>query len=411
MPNRKHWLIALLLVLIIMPCAAFADLSATFFDVGQGDAALIQADGKTMLIDAGPEKSADTLLGYLSNLGIKQIDILVGTHPHEDHIGGMVDVLTNYVVSEIWMPKAQSDTKTFEDLLLTIQNKGLKITAPTPESTYTLGNAKITVLAPIGQVYEDLNNYTIVLRIDYGDTSILFAGDAEELAESEILQSSADVNVDILKVGHHGSNTATSQAFLDAVSPEWAVISCGKDNPYGHPNSETLERLQASGATILRTDLDGTITFTTDGKSLLRYQNASTGRTNSGSVNIRASASKNAKKVTTLKEGELVSIVGSTIVSGVTWYQVEAGGKAGYIRGDLITILSTDEAAEALSATPTPKPEKNTSGSHLYIGNKNSKIFHLASCRTLPAEKNRVYFSTREEAINAGYRPCKNCNP
>jgi competence protein ComEC len=410
MQKNLYRLFALLLALILIPCSALAVLTVTFFDVGQGDSALIQADGKSMLIDAGPDECSDKLLSYLSDLGIKQIDILVGTHPHEDHIGGMDDVLAKYSVSDIWMPKAAAETQTFEDLLLTIQGKGLKIAAPAPGSVHALGNAKVTVLTPISQAYDDLNNYSIVLRIDYGDKSFLFTGDSEALSEQELLNSGSDLDADVLKVGHHGSNTATSQAFLDAVSPDWAVISCGKDNTYGHPHTETLTKLQAAGASILRTDLDGTITIISDGKALRRQQEASAGRTNTGSVNVRASASKNAKKVATLKEGTLVSIVGSTIVSNETWYQVEAGGKGGYIRGDLLTILSAEESAIIAAATPTPKPESDGSGTK-YIGNKNSKVFHLPTCHTLPAAKNQVYFSSRDYAIAKGYRPCKNCDP
>ena len=319
-------LFVFLIALILIQTTALADIKVSFFDVGQGDSALIQADGKSMLIDAGPDESADRLLSYLSDSGIKQIDILVGTHPHEDHIGGIDDVLGKYSVGSIWMPKAAAETQTFEDLLLAIQDKGLKITAPAPGATYTLGNGKITVLAPNSQTYDDLNNYSIVFRLDYGNNSFLFTGDAEELAENEILQSKHLIDADVLKVGHHGSNTATSQSFLDAITPNWAVISCGKDNTYGHPHAETLVRLQTAGATILRTDLDGTITFTSDGKVLQRQQEDSVGRTNSSSVNVRVSTSTKAKKVTTLKKDMLVTITGSTVVLGVTWYQIKVEG-------------------------------------------------------------------------------------
>ncbi len=411
MRSLKRNILVLIIALVFVPIIATADMSVTFFDVGQGDSALVQADGQNMLIDAGPNESSDALLSYLAASGINKLDIVIGTHPHEDHIGGMADVIAKYPVGSIWMPKAMSETQTFEGLLLAIQAKGLKVTAPTPGTKYDLGNAKITVLAPISQTYDDLNNYSIVLRIDYGETSFLFMGDAETLVENELLQSKSNVDADVLKVAHHGSDTSSSDAFLAAVTPSWAIISCGEGNDYGHPHAETLARLKAAGTTILRIDLDGTITFTSDGSALKRLKETLVARTNTGSVNVRDSASTKAKKVTTLKEGALVTIVDSSVVSGVTWYQVEVSGASGYIRGDLLTILSVAEASEVLSATPTPKPEKSTGGSSRYIGNKNSKIFHRPSCSTLPAEKNRVYFNSRSAAIDAGYRPCKNCDP
>lgn len=401
---------ALLFTIFLIPFSALADLSATFFDVGQGDSALIQADGENMLIDAGPDDSADRLLFYLSESGIKQIDILVGTHPHEDHIGGMDDVLAKYSVGSIWMPMAAADTQAFEDLLLAIKDKGLKINTPGLGSTYTFGNGKITVLAPINQAYDDLNDYSIVLRIDYGDRSMLFTGDAGELSEQEILNSDANLDADVLKGGHHGSNTATSQAFLDAVSPLWTVISCGKDDSFGSQHAEALARLKTAGTSILRTDLDGTITFISDGKALQRKGEAPVGRTNTGSVIVWETASTKAKKVTTLKQGALVTIIGSTIVSDKIWYQIDAGGKQGYIRGDFLDTLPAKEAEAALAAAPSPKPETDAGGTR-YIGNKNTKVFHLPTCHNLPAAKNQVYFGSRDDAIANGYRPCKNCNP
>ena len=153
------------------------------------------------------------------------------------------------------MPRVQHDTPTFENLLLAIQEKGLRITAPAQGSVHKLGNAEITVLAPISLQHDDLNNYSIVIRIVYGYTSFLFTGDAEVAIEEELLDRSDNIDVDVLKVAHHGSSTSTSQAYLDAVSPLWAVISCGIDNTYGHPHDDVMSRLAASGATVLRTDI------------------------------------------------------------------------------------------------------------------------------------------------------------
>jgi competence protein ComEC len=409
MRNIARNCIVLFIVLLMIPFTALADISATFYDVGQGDAALIQADGKCMLIDAGPDKSAEALLSYLYASGIKKIDILASTHPDEDHIGGMDEVLLEYDVGAIWMSKVSSDTQTYENLILTIQDKGLNITVPEPGTAYKLGDADIAVLPPLNQANEDTNNSSIMLRITYGKTSFLFVGDAETPVEEELLGRENNIDADVLEIGHHGSKTSTSEAFLSAVSPQWAVISCSRDNSYGFPNADTITKLSNAKAVVLRTDTDGTITFLSDGK-ILQRKITSTGLTNAGSVNVRATASAEAKKVVELKKSAAVSITGSTIASGVLWYQVIASGKTGYIRGDLINIL-TDEVAAAPAVNPTPKPQKNTVGSSQYIGNKNSRIFHRPSCQTLPAEKNQVNFSSRDAAVNAGYRPCKNCDP
>ena len=410
MKTIKKSLLTLLVILILIPFSALADLTVTFIDVGQGDAALIKADGKNMLIDAGPNESKDALLTSLTASGIDRVDILVGTHPHEDHFGGMDDVLAKYPVGSIWMPKIAAETQTFENLLLSIKGKGLKITAPAPGTVFKLGEAEITVLAPSGKSYDELNDYSIVLHVKYGNTSFLFTGDTETPVEDELLAQSGYVDADVLKVGHHGSNSSTFKAFLDAVSPRWAVISCGKDNTYDHPHAETLARLQAANATILRTDMNGSITFTSDGKEITLKEEPTVGRTNTGSVNVRESASTKSKKVASLKEGILVKIIGKTTVGAETWYNIDTDSKTGYIRSDLLTILSADEAAAALATTPVPKTDSDSDGQK-YIGNKNSKVFHLESCGTLPAPKNQVYFSSRDYAIAKGYRPCKNCNP
>lgn len=422
MQFHKRSIFALIVALALIPALAFADMTVSFINVGQGDAALIQADGETMLIDAGTKSSTDELLYFLEQKGVTHFDLLVCTHPHEDHIGGMDAVLVGYAADAIWMPKAMAETQSFEDVLSSIQEKGMKITAPSPGFTYDLGNAKLTILAPISQTYDDLNNYSIVIRINYGETSFLFVGDAEDVAENELLQSGANLDVDVLKVGHHGSNSSSSSSFLQAVTPKWAVISCGKDNMYGHPHEETLSSLASVGATILRTDINGSIAFVTDGKELTLQGIASYAKTNTNDVNVRASASTKAKKVTTLKTGAIVAILGLVSASGETWYQVEVDGKDGYIRGDLLTAITASEAAVISSNANNSKTNSNdqaddssdnNSYSRLgdYIGNKNSKKFHLPSCRTLPTEKNRVYFESRDAAISKGYDPCKNCNP
>lgn len=328
----KRLSIAVLLILLL-PVVAWADLTVSYIDVGQGDAALVQCDGHNMLVDAGTNASTERLLSYLDGIGATSYDLVVGTHPHEDHIGGLDKVVEQFDVANVWMPRVQADTRTFEDVLLAIKAKGLRITSPAPRDTFELGGATVTALAPIGSSYAETNDYSIVLRIDYGGTSFLFTGDAEETSENEMLAAGAHLKADVLKVGHHGSRSSTTDMFLDTTDPGYAVISCGADNSYGHPHAETLQKLDAKGIRILRTDKLGTITIRSDGKDVF----------------LNSSERDNTP---------------DNIDSGIT-----------------------------------------------YIGNKNSKKFHLPSCGSLPAEKNQVYFDARDDAINAGYDPCKKCKP
>ena len=243
-------------------------LAVNFLDVGQGDSEFIQLpDGKCMLIDAGISESAGKIASKISELGYEKIDYLIATHPHADHIGGMKRIVENFEIGEIYMPKASTNTKTFENLLQAISDKGLSInTAKAGKVLYESDDLKIEFLAPISDSYKDLNNYSAVIRLQYGNNVFLFTGDAEELAEGEILStySKSVLKADVLKVGHHGSSTASSADFINTVLPKYAVIELGEDNSYNHPHKEAINNLNAVGAEILRTDLNGTITIVSD---------------------------------------------------------------------------------------------------------------------------------------------------
>jgi competence protein ComEC len=310
-----------------------ASLQVVFLDVQQADCILLKTDNHAMLIDAGDVGQDKLVLNYLSEYGVTTLDYLVATHPHADHIGSMASVVqTLDSVGEVIMPDKDHTTKSYENLLKAISEKDIPITIPKPGDVFKMGEAVITVLAPNSAMYKDLNDYSIVLHVEFGNTSFLFAGDADTKSENEQLTNGLSPKADVLKVGHHGSRTSSTQKYLDAVAPSCAVISCKINNDYGHPHKESMSRLTATGAVIYRTDENGTIIFVSDGEKI-----SVTAERGSGSIS---------------------------------------------------------------AGTET-----------LYIGNKNSKTFHLQSCTSLPQEQNRVYFNLRQEAIDASYTPCNVCKP
>lgn len=335
MKRKLYPILGILLVLFLFfsacaPAAPPAEtgdatLSVRFLDVGQGDSIFLSCKGETMLIDAGEPDQGDAVVSALRALRVERLNYLVGTHPHADHIGGLERVLSEFPVEKILMPRAETDTRTFESLLDAVAEKGLKVTAPEPGTEFDLGEARVEVLGP-REIYEDLNDCSLVLRVTLGRTSFLFTGDMEAGAEEDLLESGANLTARVLKVGHHGSETSSSEPFLDAVAPQYAVISVGEGNSYGHPAPQTLEALSRRGAEVFRTDLDGTILAESDGRDI---------------------------------------------------------------------EIAPEETGDTL----------------LYIGNRNSKKFHLPDCASLPAEENRVSFGDRAAAVAAGYTPCGGCKP
>jgi len=309
------------------------ELLVHFIDVGQGDGILIQQGGQNMLIDAGENNRGEDVVTYLRNHGVDQLDYVIGTHPHSDHIGGLDTVIDSFKVGKVLLPRVSHTTKTFEDVLLAIKDSGLKVTTPKVGDEYLLGDGTWTILAPNSEDYDNLNNYSIIIRLDFHGHSFLFTGDAEVLSEEEMLQNSLPLKSDVLKLGHHGSSTSTGDDFLKKVDPRIAIIQVGEDNSYGHPNRETLERLDKSGVTIYRNDIHGTILLVSDGEK--------------------------------------------------------------------IRVESEKEVGEGAST-----PLEVT-----YIGNQNSKVFHLETCGQLPAKHNQVILNSRDEAVERGFTPCSRCNP
>lgn len=248
-------------------------LVVTVFDVGQGDAILIRTpSGDTILVDGGPDRRILEKLGSALPFWDRTIDLVVLTHPHADHVTGLIDVLARYPVARILGTGVVHTTPEYLEFLQTIKDRGKILEEARRGDRFEFGDVAMEVLAPIeslaGKRVEELNNTSIVLRATYGETHFLLTGDAQGEVEEELLSSGSVSSADVLKVGHHGSKDASSERFLAAVHPTYAVISVGKDNSYGHPSPRTLARLERAGSWVLRTDEHGDIRFTSDGRTL-----------------------------------------------------------------------------------------------------------------------------------------------
>ena len=329
-------------------------LTVHFIDVGQADSILLQCDGANMLIDGGNREDSSLLYSLLEREGITHLKYVVGTHAHEDHIGGIPGALQRASAEVVLCPVTEYDSKAFDNFKKAAEANG-GIVIPSVGDSYDLGSASFTIVG-VNSDPSDTNNTSIVLRLVYGDTSFLFTGDAEREAEQTILDSGYILKSDVLKVGHHGSDTSTTYPFLREVMPKYAVISCGVDNKYGHPHEGPLSKLRDADVEAFRTDLQGDILCTSDGTTLTW---------------------------TTEKNRDADT-------------SITAGGAAE-------TVVQPQPVV-----TPEPASAVESSG-ETYIGNINSKKVHHSSCSSLPKEKNRVYFDNLDDALNQGYVRCKRC--
>lgn len=330
--------------------------SIHFIDVGQADAALVECDGHWMLIDGGNKEDSSVIYTVLRNAGVPKLDIVVGTHAHEDHIGGLPGAY-NYTTADLTLcPTTNYDSDAFEDFKWYAEKNGGGITIPSVGDTYTLGSSTVTILGVNDG--SDTNNTSIVLKITYGSTSFIFTGDAERETEQAILNRGADLSATVLKVGHHGSDTSTTYPFLREIMPEYAIISVGKGNSYGHPTDNNLSRLRDADVTVYRTDLNGDIYLTSDGQTV--------------SITTEKSASK-----------EDILTPGGIVVTPPPATQ---------------DIIQNDA------------PSAGTD----YIVNTNTGKFHYPNCRSVKQmkESNKMYYTgTRDDLISQGYDPCGNCHP
>ena len=324
-------------------------LTVTWLDVGQGDAAVIQCGGQSMLIDGGKPEKSSYIYAWLQQHGLSYLDVIVATHVDADHIGGLSGALNYASVGTAYCPETTGTTEKFQSFVKYLAQRGKQITVPTAGETFALGGAQIQILGPLHRA-EDSNDNSIVLKVSFGATSFLFTGDAERAEEQDLLNSGVNLQSTVLKVGHHGSDTSTSYPFLRAVAPQYAVISVGAGNSYGHPTEAVLSRLRDAGVTTFRTDMQGEITAVSDGQT------------------INFSTAKNAVAIASANAG---------------------GGNA-------------DGAAGA----------GTTAGS--YVLNTNSHKFHLPSCssvETISPKNRKDVNESREQIISEGYAPCKRCNP
>ena len=335
-------------------------LEVHFMDVGQGDATLIMTDGHAMLIDAGNNSKGTAVQNYLQKQGIKKLDYVIGTHPDADHIGGLDVIIYKFDCGEVLLPDYQKNTKTYDEVEDTLKAKSYRATHPAAGDTYQLGDAVFTVTAPADKKFDNANDYSIAVRLEYGKNAFLFVGDAEEDSEHEMLKSKQNISADVYKVSHHGSKTGTSEEFLEKVDPQYAVISCGEDNSYGHPHAEVLNLLRREGVQVFRTDEQGTIVAVSDGRKI----------------------TWNMSPDDSWKAGEPKGAAGN-----------EDSGGPGTVQ----------------------KAEKKAAGTRSvdgYILNTSTKKIHRPSCSSVKkmAEKNKKETDKEiEELKKDGYSPCKKC--
>lgn len=270
--KRIVFVLILLLATSILSLA-FAEgnpgLYAYFLDVGQGDATVIVCDGEVLMIDGRPSSASQFIYSFLRNtLQINHIDVMIATHPHADHIGGLSAALNACVVDVLYTSEINYDTKAWQSVLKYTDAQGTPVVIPFPGDFFEIGGATVEILGPLWY-HNSLNDLSLIIKVTYGDTSLLITGDAEWEAEHDLLDAGVDVSANVLRVGHHGSNTSTSYQFLRAVAPQYGIISVGKDNTYGHPDEETLSRLEDADVIVMRTDQLGTIVCYSNGTELI----------------------------------------------------------------------------------------------------------------------------------------------
>lgn len=325
-----------------------AKLVVHFIDVGQGDSTLLESDGEFVLIDAGETEYGDRVVDYIESRGCSKLKYIIATHPDSDHIGGLKTVIESVDAENFITSETNKSTSTWLNVLKAVDDYDLNYIDAKAGETYSFGEASFTVLAPLGESYENYNNYSVVVKAVCGDISFLLTGDAETESEDQMLSAGEDLSADVLKCGHHGSSTSTSDDFLTAVHPAFAIISCGKDNDYGHPHRETVSKLNNRGIAYYRTDTAGTIVAATDGREL------------------------------------------SILSHGGTQTEAET--------------ISKEDLTNSTSSSDSIFPYVGNKSSKVY------HRYTCSGVKTMN-EQNKIYFETKEQAQQKGYSPCSQCQP
>lgn len=344
---KRLKLVAVLLLAVLLFCACQAPsanntnfaqdkIEVYYIDVGQADSTLVLCEGVSLLIDGGNVEDADDVISFIKQKGVTTLNMVIASHAHEDHVGGLANILKEFDVGAVLSPVATYSSACFNDFKEIASKKG-SFTVCNNNYSFSIGSAIGKILWPIGEAESNTNNTSVVVKLCYKDVSFLFTGDIESDAESKLISTDADLSANVLKVAHHGSDSSSSYSFLRSVLPQYAIISCGKNNVYNHPHKQTLDILLQAEITTYRTDEVGTIYVSSDGKN--------------------------------------------------------------------ITVMANNISQTTKATIGAPALESAIT----FIGNKNSKKFHLPDCSSLPKEENRVYFSSRNSAINEGFMPCSVC--
>lgn len=364
------YMLALALLSVGPALPACAQTDVHILDVGQGLSVLIESQGYTMLYDGGDSSHSSYVVSYLKQQGVSKLDYVVASHYDADHLNGIVGALNVFPAETLWGPDYTADSRVFDSFLKISAAKGLNKIQPAPGTEYSVGDAAIQVLAPSGSGYSDVNNYSIAIRVQDGDTSFLITGDAETDSEQEMLSSGLTLDSDVYIMGHHGSGTSNNPEFVQAVSPEYAVVSCAMGNAYGHPHQEAMTAVQSVGARLFRTDMQGNLVASTDGQT-------------------------------------------------ITWNTAPCNN---YTPGSFMEVPADLPDQPPISETASADRNQKASApagissqpydGYTIIVNKNSKKYHIPSCRSVRdmKESNKGYCSDAAYLNANGYQPCKNCH-